>query len=292
MFDLAKDGSFYACIVLAAFGFLYLYTSFIWEISPSFLYTAQFAFRFWGITSFALLFLFVLVVRAFAKYKAALMASLMLSAYLFTLCMGVVDKRIYNVEHGYSQSFEPDQSWIEGRYQFGSQNEYMPQIIYDIYYGEAELSYPDSQAKAIADLMIRYKRVIFGEKNYLSHLGLLEGEFKVEGIENLNTPDVDISISASSESLLQIPQFYYEGYKATAVYEGGEKVSCEISNVDGLVAISLPEGDYTLEIRYPGPTLRIAGFYILGFSIAGVIAMGLSGIYLEKKRKMPAKSIN
>ena len=276
LFDLAKDGSFYACVILASLGFLYLYTSFIWEVSPSVLYTAQFAFRFWGITSFTLLFLFILVVKAFAKYRAAWMASLMLSAYLFTLCMGVVDKRIYNVEHGYSQSFEPDQSWIEGRYQFGSQNEYMPQIIYDIYYGDAELSYPDSQAKAIGTLMIGRRKVLFGEDSYLAYLGMLDGDFEVKGIENLNTPDVDISISAASESLLQIPQFYYEGYKATAVYEDGEKVSCEISNVDGLVAISLPEGDYTLEIRYPGPALRIAGFYILGFSIAGVIAMGLS----------------
>lgn len=283
--DLAKDGSFYACLFLAVIGFLYLYVAFVWEISPSILYTAQFAFRFWGIATFALLFLFVLLVKALSKYRASIAFALMVATCLFTLSMGVVDKRIYNVENGHDQFFEPDQSWIMGRSSFGAQNEYMPEIIYDLYYGEAEESYPGSQAKEIAIVFLRDHRVLYGEEDYSEYLGFLEGDLAVEAVISLNTPDVDLLVSSEGPSLLQLPQFYYEGYEATAVYGDGTRLSCPVSNVDGLLAVSLPSGAFALEVRYPGPALRVAGFYLLGFSLAGTVAMGLSGFALNRKKR-------
>lgn len=280
--SLIKDNNIYACLLILIIGFLYLYTSFIWKISPSFLYMGQFPFRFWSIVGMFMIILVCYLIKPFIKIKAVQPIFIGLSCFLLTLDMGMVDKRLFSLPNENPGSFEPDMQWIMNIREFGAQNEYMPQIIYDIYRGDVKPSYPNSLANKVGLYVVNKLTMIFDMENYITPQ-FLEGEGDID-IFYLNTPDVKFNvITNSDDNLIQIPQFYYDGYNAKAVFENGETQNLEVINVDGLVSCYAPKGTYQLEFTFPGNTLKQAGWYVLSFSIVGVISFAIYG-YLNRKK--------
>lgn len=280
--SLIKDNNIYACLLILIIGFLYLYTSFIWKISPSFLYMGQFPFRFWSIVGMFMIILVCYLIKPFIKIKAVQPIFIGLSCFLLTLDMGMVDKRLFSLPNENPGSFEPDMQWIMNIREFGAQNEYMPQIIYDIYRGDVKPSYPNSLANKVGLYVVNKLTMIFDMENYITPQ-FLEGEGDID-IFYLNTPDVKFNVVTNSDNnLIQIPQFYYDGYNAKAVFENGETQNLEVINVDGLVSCYAPKGTYQLEFTFPGNTLKQAGWYVLSFSIAGVISFAIYG-YLNRKK--------
>lgn len=280
--SLIKDNNIYACLLILIIGFLYLYTSFIWEISPSFLYMGQFPFRFWSIVGMFMIILFCYLIKPFIKIKAVKPIFIGLSCFLLTLDMGMVDKRLFSLPNENPGSFEPDMQWIMNIREFGAQNEYMPQIIYDIYRGDVKPSYPNSLANKVGLYVVNKLTMIFDMENYITPQ-FLEGEGDID-IFYLNTPDVKFNVVTNSDNnLIQIPQFYYDGYNAKAVFENGETQNLEVINVDGLVSCYAPKGTYQLEFTFPGNTLKQAGWYVLSFSIVGVISFAIYGYFNRKK---------
>lgn len=280
--SLIKNNNIYACLLILIIGFLYLYTSFIWEISPSFLYMGQFPFRFWAIVGMFLIILVCYLISPFIKFKAVRVIFIGLSCFLLTLDMGMVDKRLFSLPNDNPGSFEPDMNWIMNIREFGAQNEYMPQIIYDIYNRNADLSYPNSLAWQVGRYAVNKLPMIFTMEDYITPSFLI-GEGDIE-IFYLNTPDVKFNVVTNSDNnLIQIPQFYYDGYNAKAVFENGETQNLEVINVDGLVSCIAPKGTYQLEFTFPGNTLKQAGWYVLSFSIVGVISFAIYG-YLNRKK--------
>lgn len=280
--SLIKDNNIYACLLILIIGFLYLYTSFIWEISPSFLYMGQFPFRFWSIVGMFMIILVCYLIKPFIKIKAVQPIFIGLSCFLLTLDMGMVDKRLFSLPNENPGSFEPDMQWIMNIREFGAQNEYMPQIIYDIYRGDVKPSYPNSLANKVGLYVVNKLTMIFDMENYITPQ-FLEGEGDID-IFYLNTPDVKFNVVTNSDdNLIQIPQFYYDGYNAKAVFENGETQNLEVINVDGLVSCYAPKGTYQLEFTFPGNTLKQAGWYVLSFSIVGVISFAIYG-YLNRKK--------
>lgn len=280
--SLIKDNNIYACLLILIIGFLYLYTSFIWEISPSFLYMGQFPFRFWSIVGMFMIILVCYLIKPFIKIKAVQPIFIGLSCFLLTLDMGMVDKRLFSLPNENPGSFEPDMQWIMNIREFGAQNEYMPQIIYDIYRGDVKPSYPNSLANKVGLYVVNKLTMIFDMENYITPQ-FLEGEGDID-IFYLNTPDVKFNVITNSDNnLIQIPQFYYDGYNAKAVFENGETQNLEVVNVDGLVSCYAPKGTYQLEFTFPGNTLKQAGWYVLSFSIVGVISFAIYG-YLNRKK--------
>lgn len=279
--SLIKDNNIYACLLILIIGFLYLYTSFIWKISPSFLYMGQFPFRFWSIVGMFMIILVCYLIKPFIKIKAVQPIFIGLSCFLLTLDMGMVDKRLFSLPNENPGSFEPDMQWIMNIREFGAQNEYMPQIIYDIYRGDVKPSYPNSLANKVGLYVVNKLTMIFDMENYITPQ-FLEGEGDID-IFYLNTPDVKFNVATNSDNnLIQIPQFYYDGYNAKAVFENGETQNLEVVNVDGLVSCYAPKGTYQLEFTFPGNTLKQAGWYVLSFSIVGVISFAIYG-YLNRK---------
>ena len=280
--SLIKDNNIYACLLILIIGFLYLYTSFIWKISPSFLYMGQFPFRFWSIVGMFMIILVCYLIKPFIKIKAVQPIFIGLSCFLLTLDMGMVDKRLFSLPNENPGSFEPDMQWIMNIREFGAQNEYMPQIIYDIYRGDVKPSYPNSLANKVGLYVVNKLTMIFDMENYITPQ-FLEGEGDID-IFYLNTPDVKFNVITNSDNnLIQIPQFYYDGYNAKAVFENGETQNLEVINVDGLVSCYAPKGTYQLEFTFPGNTLKQAGWYVLSFSIVGVISFAIYG-YLNRKK--------
>ena len=280
--SLIKDNNIYACLLILIIGFLYLYTSFIWKISPSFLYMGQFPFRFWSIVGMFMIILVCYLIKPFIKIKAVQPIFIGLSCFLLTLDMGMVDKRLFSLPNENPGSFEPDMQWIMNIREFGAQNEYMPQIIYDIYRGDVKPSYPNSLANKVGLYVVNKLTMIFDMENYIAPQ-FLEGEGDID-IFYLNTPDVKFNVVTNSDNnLIQIPQFYYDGYNAKAVFENGETQNLEVVNVDGLVSCYAPKGTYQLEFTFPGNTLKQAGWYVLSFSIVGVISFAIYG-YLNRKK--------
>ncbi len=272
-------------VVIIIIGFLYLYTSFIWKISPSFFYKAQFPFRFWSIVGFFIIILLAYILKPLAKFSKYLgPITIGLSCFLLTLNMGIVDKRLYSLPSTNPGYYEVDENWIkENIREFGAQNEYLPQIIYDIYQGNVEASYENSLAVDVGRIVVNKRTMLYDIEEYITPV-YLEGSGEVT-ITYLNTPDVNFDIICYEDGLLQIPQFYYDGYNAIARFDDGTTQKLEISNVDGLVAISVIEGEYTLEITYPGSTLKNVGWGVLCVSIVGVISFGIYGIIYDKKSK-------
>lgn len=282
--SLIKDNNIYACLLILIIGFLYLYTSFIWKISPSFLYMGQFPFRFWSIVGMFMIILVCYLIKPFIKIKAVQPIFIGLSCFLLTLDMGMVDKRLFSLPNENPGSFEPDMQWIMNIREFGAQNEYMPQIIYDIYRGDVKPSYPNSLANKVGLYVVNKLTMIFDMENYITPQ-FLEGEGDID-IFYLNTPDVKFNVVTNSDNnLIQIPQFYYDGYNAKAVFENGETQNLEVVNVDGLVSCYAPKGTYQLEFTFPGNTLKQAGWYVLSFSIVGVISFAIYGYLNRKKMK-------
>lgn len=280
--SLIKDNNIYACLLILIIGFLYLYTSFIWKISPSFLYMGQFPFRFWSIVGMFMIILVCYLIKPFIKIKAVQPIFIGLSCFLLTLDMGMVDKRLFSLPNENPGSFEPDMQWIMNIREFGAQNEYMPQIIYDIYRGDVKPSYPNSLANKVGLYVVNKLTMIFDMENYITPQ-FLEGEGDID-IFYLNTPDVKFNVITNSDNnLIQIPQFYYDGYNAKAVFENGKTQNLEVINVDGLVSCYAPKGTYQLEFTFPGNTLKQAGWYVLSFSIVGVISFAIYG-YLNQKK--------
>lgn len=280
--SLIKDNNIYACLLILIIGFLYLYTSFIWKISPSFLYMGQFPFRFWSIVGMFMIILVCYLIKPFIKIKAVQPIFIGLSCFLLTLDMGMVDKRLFSLPNENPGSFEPDMQWIMNIREFGAQNEYMPQIIYDIYRGDVKPSYPNSLANKVGLYVVNKLTMIFDMENYITPQ-FLEGEGDID-IFYLNTPDVKFNVITNSDNnLIQIPQFYYDGYNAKAVFENGKTQNLEVVNVDGLVSCYAPKGTYQLEFTFPGNTLKQAGWYVLSFSIVGVISFAIYG-YLNRKK--------
>ncbi len=277
----------YAFGALIVLTFLFLYCDFMWEDAPSFLRMGQFPFRFWGLSMFCTMFFLMVAIKPFAKYKGATIAALAIGTFAFVLSAGPIDKRIYAIEGNRSQYYDPDMSYYESYRSWGTANEYLPQVFYDYYYGEVEAEYPDGLIDEAVYYIIQKKGDLpFGLEDYITPV-FVEGSGEVT-VTFVNTPEVTFEITAYEDSLLQIPQIYYDGYECVATYEDGTAVECEVREADGLVAAYIPEGTYTLSFTYPGP---VVSQIMTPISIIAILALPCWAIgekIIEKKGRKKA----
>ena len=281
-YDLLNDTNVYCCLLLIIVGMFYLFNAQIWEISPSFMYMGQFPFRFWGIVGFFIIFLLAIILRPLRKNKYVGPIAIAISCYLLTLNMSLVDKRLYSIPNESHQVVEANEEWVKTVTYFGAQNEYLPQIFYDIYEGKKDESYDNSLGYEVARYICTNRIKLFGIEEYIQPV-YLDGSGKVE-ITYLNTPDANFEVVCNKEGLIQIPQIYYPGYNAVAVDENGNHYDLETSNVDGLVTFSIPKGSYDVYLTFPGNSLKNTGWGLLIFSSIGVVIFATYG-YIDRKLK-------
>ena len=270
------------CLILLGVSFLLIYVGAIWSIMPSLFYTAQFAWRLWGIALFLALLVLAYFVRPIRRKRWAQGALAILMGMSFLSCMGIVDKR-FCIQSGQSGNPEPSISTVMGSRKQGVQNEYVPRVFADSSYVS---EYPNSLYKEIrAEVYTRgHISYQWGMEDYLSP-AFLEGEGTME-ITFLNSPEASFEVSVtSSEALVQLPQFYYEGYRL--YLEGDSSYEAEGINVDGLVSFRLKEGTYKAELKWVGLTSYRVGVPLFFVGLAGCGAMYLvpTGVSLYKRGK-------
>ena len=167
----------------------------------------------------------------------------------------------------------------------GVMNEYMPQIFYQKDY---ESEYANSLYTQIKISIGHQERYRFAKEDYISP-AFLTGEGSLTCTE-LNTPDVVFDANIESESLIQLPQFYYDGYEIKLVDKTtGESSFAEVVNVDSLVSFTASAGEYTIYVSYPGPTIRRVFNVIFFVGIGGIVGLSILAVrelYQKKKKKM------
>lgn len=271
----ARNPEIYVLLIAMVVCFLYLYVPFMWQYSPSVLRKAQFPFRFWGVLNFILVLVVLLVARRFAHFKATKYVVLASAVLWYTLCMGPVDKRTVYYNHG-GNAGEPDTAFVMSLTRIGVMNEYMPRVFYDTGYTS---KYSNSLYYTIRNEVLHTHKWQFGAGQYLAP-AFLEGSGTAT-ITSLNSPDGVFEVSVNSESaLVQLPQFYYDGYVASLSGSSTGNVNGEY--VDGLVCFRLSKGTYTMNVSYVGPqSYRVLRpFFYVG--VAGTFVFGLTAYFLPK----------
>ncbi len=279
---LLSEPDVYASLFMMVFCLIALFSASFWEIAPSILRMCQFPFRFWGLFGFFTILLLLYLCRPLRKLSWSPILLFTLASYIFVLQQGTVDKRIYTLEQGNGYIQNVDLDFVLSQDHYGHQNEYMPQILWQIVEGGIEPSYPNSFALTIGRDIVYNRDVPYGLEEYIPPI-FLEGKGEII-VENIRTPEATFSLLIEENSLIQIPQIYYEGYEAIFIQEG-KRTSLDVLNVDGFVAISLPvTGEGILELTYPGPLLRQIGRPISWTSFALSSLLLGYGLYEEKKK--------
>lgn len=229
----------------------FLTVSKMWEIMPEFFYKIQFAWRLWGIFMFYIsVIIGMLVSYAHSNYSLK-GAIIIFVSILLPLNQALIEKRIVyeNLINGegsaYFWRYEVNDYYTLRTSAAGWQKEYAPAIYTDPNYKE---SYTNSLYSTIKE-MINYQYLSQDDVAILDPV-VLSGEASVAVIYR-NVPTYEISVDASETTLIQMPLFYYYGYKIDAYNISTDThIILDSLSVDGLVSFEIESGNYTVSIEY------------------------------------------
>lgn len=273
-----KNPEIYILTALLIVAFLYLYWDKIWEISPSIFRNCQFPFRFWGIFGFLSISLITILSKPFKNKKIFKESMLALSCLLFILNMGPVDKRIaYENGSGFTSAVDDD--FVKKTKKVGVMNEYMPRVFYDDNY---ESEYSNSLYYS-TKMMVRYSHKYNWDIDGYRYAFLEgSGDFKVT---YLNSPELKFVVTVNEDALIQLQQFYYDGYEVI-LNSNGQSIKITPQYLDGLLSFSIPKGEYEGELKYVGSlSYRIARPFLYA-SIGILFALGVTCDEISKNKKI------
>jgi len=289
--DLVESNEFYFLLLSLVWLAILIYVPDAWKIVPNAFYNIQFPYRLWGLFGFFAVFLVILVLKIWRGKPLVLQGVGIVSCLLFTLCHGPIDKRL-------SLTYSNQELWEDATVEdlakmvrLGWQNEYLPQEYNS---GSNHVSqYSSSYYNTIRWYIVHQKALPNGIDNYFSP-AFLEGNGSAT-VTALNSPEVSFDLTVSSAaSLVQLPQFYYDGYQVALTNVSSSQVTYATPvDVDGLVSFAAPEGIYTVSVTFPGPVTYRVGCVAFGLSILGLGAFGAYGLYLGRKKnkeEMAAKA--
>ena len=272
----AKNPEIYVMVALLIICFMYLFTDFMWIYSPAILRKCQFPFRFWGMMSFLIVMIVMVIARTFRRYRATKYAVAGLALSFYVVTHAVIDKRLslYNKRYGLT---EPDDALVQRQTKMGVMNEYMPLVFYD---DSFKSEYPNSLYKTIKNEIRYTHKYQYTAEDYHKPV-FLEGSGTIS-LTSLNSPNAVFAVTvASDEALVQLPQFYYDGYVATL---SNESTSYTVKGeyVDGLVSFRVKKGTYVMDVAFKGSTAYQVFRPIFYISIGGVVAFGVAGYVIPK----------
>jgi hypothetical protein len=280
---LTSSADLYAGVVILIASLFLLFDSNIWSSMPKLFYNAQFAFRVWSIFGFIAYFVAMGLAKFAKGHRSAVQSLAFVTALLFVLDQAPVDKRIAAANGGYSYSYFNADS-ISSYQQMGWQDEFAPNVFFDSTYTSA---YSNSLYYDVRTHVSTHSSLPRSDSAYKTPV-FLEGAGTVK-VEAISTPNLDLTVTVtSSDALLQIPQFYYQGYQVTLT-SGTVTTKEGVSDVDGLVAFKLSQGDYKVHVSYPGTTTYKVGHALFYVSIFGALALGVGGYYIRKKDEAKAQ---
>ena len=154
-------------------------------------------------------------------------------------------------------------------------------MVPNVFYNDSYKSeYTNSLYSNVYYRVRTYSRFVYTMEDYIAP-AFLTGEGNLT-ITSLSTPNATFQAEVLSETaLVQLPQFYEDGYYA---YFNNERVSGE--NIDGLVSFNLPKGTYELKVTFERTnTFKVfAPIFYVGIGLTVAYAVG-GTIYKYKKEK-------
>ena len=250
----------------------------IWENAPGFLRTVQFPWRLWSFVQLFLSILVGLVASYLAKRKSALVLIASFIGLLMLISMPIVEKRNAPEDRWFD---EISDTTLDKSTAIGHQKEYCPDIYLQSKYKPRE----GSLYKEVRSVL--YKSMYDRDNKLLPVLLSGDGEIVV----NSNVaPRIDMQVKLDEKSEIQLPLFYYPGYRIYISSDNGERI-INPYDVDGLLAFELESGSYTIKTDFVGSTIRRVGKVLtIGSSVLTLLILCFA-IYMETRlRKLP-KSI-
>lgn len=291
--DLLKQPDIYFLLLGMAWLSVLLYLPDAWKIVPQAFYNIQFPYRLWGLFGFFAVFFLIYVIYLLRDKPICLKSMAIVAGLLFTLCHGPIDKRLATTY--LNQGFWNDASVedVQKATGIGWQNEYLPQEY------SRDSDYKSDYSNSLYYKVRDYLFPSFGSATPLP-TGIdgyfapvyLEGSGEAK-ITYLNSPSAVFDVTVTSESaLIQIPQFYYDGYRVTLKRtDTGATTYAEIVNVDGLVSYRASQGTYVVNVDFVGPKSYRVGRVAFYLSIVGLCALGAYGVYDGRKMKKKQKPL-
>lgn len=256
-----KRPVFWFSLSVVVLSFFVMSSEWIWEIAPDFLRTIQFPWRLWSLVQMFLSILVALLAQHFAKRKTVLYALAIFVGLLLVLNMPIIEKRNASEDKWFD---EISDTYLDKSSAMGHQKEYCPQIY-------LEKDYTPRKNSLYDDVRSIIFRSNYNRNNKLSPV-ILEGEGEIK-VNSLSAPRTEMEMILEESSEIQMPLFYYPGYKVYAENENGEKTTISPYDVDGLVSFTLEAGAYTVKTDYVGTPLRIAGKTLTALSSVLVLAL-------------------
>ncbi|MGN1261447.1 MAG: 6-pyruvoyl-tetrahydropterin synthase-related protein [Candidatus Enteromonas sp.] len=277
--EMSKRPEFYWAIAFFLFSFLCVYVPGIWEILPKVFLNAQFAWRFWRAVLFLAIVIVAYLVRPVSRSNITRGGLAILMTMSFLSCMGPIDKRFVN----YTGSVRPEPTiaMIQSQKTMGCQNEYVPRVFKKGSGYKSE--YPNSLYSEIyRDINDAKESYQFTMEDYLDP-AFLEGSGTFV-ITSLNSPQATFDVVVETdEALVQLPQFYYDGYVLELRGDRSAKIKGEY--VDGLVSFRLEKGNYEADLRWVGTVSYQVFSPIFPVAIIGLLALNIVPWALEKRKE-------
>jgi hypothetical protein len=288
--DFIKEPNLYFLVFSLIISAILIYLPDAWKAVPSLFYNIQFPYRFWGFFGFFAVCLVLYFAAWLREKRFALNSLAFVAALLFCLCGAPVQDRVdlsKGLRRYYEDASEEEVLQTTG---IGWSNDYLPQIYeadsgYESAYANS-LYYPIKdriEASTNSDSTVVPPSFPSSVDDYFSPV-CLEGE-GVSKVTALKSPEVSFDLTLTSDSaLVQIPQFYYDGYQidVTSLADGSSfRVSPQ--EVDGLVAFTVEgSGLYEVQVSFPGPLTYRVGRVFFYLSIVGFVELGAWG-YWDKR---------
>lgn len=285
-----KNPDIYFLIISSIVLLVFIFKADVWKYVPSIFYQCQFAWREWSLFNFFVDFLIIycfsyLNQTKFKGTKYAVAALSMLNIVFFSFNQAYIEKRVkYELDGGYEYSLVDEEFTSNVRHE-GAMNEYLPLVFSDETYTS---KFSNSLYKSVRYALDTQSNFITTPDKYNSSTYCprsLEGKATVKATV-LKTPEVTLSASVSeANTLIQIPQFYYDGYQVKLINQDTNSSSTmDAIATDGLVSFKVAEaGNYTVEVKYTGTKAYRLGKYLFVVSLVGLIALGSTGLALRKK---------
>lgn len=268
---------------------LFIFVGQLWHIVPSLFYMCQFAWRLWAMLTITTAWLFIIIldraINSLHRHKY-ITPLLIVPSLLIVATMSFREKGValnYPESHAYVVYHYDENDAMEVN-NIGAMNEYMPQIFYNSKY---ESEYSNSLYETIKSTIGYHQEYVFTKDDYIAP-SFLTGEGTLT-CTYLNTPEVHFDAVIEENSLIQIPQFYYDGYQIDLINkQTNAREQVEVINIDSLVSFKANKGEYDIRISYKGPMIRRVFniFFYIGLSaILALSVLSVIELYLQNKKK-------
>ena len=183
--------------------------------------------------------------------------------------MPIIEKRNADEDKWYDSISD---TYLDKSSAIGHQKEYCPQIY-------RETDYEPREGSLYREIRKIIFKSTYDRTKKLSPV-ILSGSGKI--LEStISAPKSENVILVTEKAEIQMPLFYYPGYKIYIEDENGEKTTIEPHDVDGLVSFELDEGNYVVKTDFVGTSLRIVGKILTIISSILTVLLLCVAIYFE-----------